>query len=341
MKEVTWYFAGLLIGPVLIIAGIVVDSSWHATDHAAHLFGGGYLFWFLGLGVMLVASVRMFLAHIGLVRSASPGGRHRLKSIRTATFSLYIVITGAGLLLLGGFLDTSWHHAHRGELDVFSPLHPYHSLVLVGLVANVAAGVRLFAAQVELSVRVGEAQSSSPLATGITPAPSGSLTILFTDMESSTALRQWLGDEKAQELVRVHNAIVRDALEAYNGSEIKHTGDGIMASFTSTVSALESAIAIQRSVAAHVEAYPEAPLRVYIGMNAGEPIAEEGDLFGTSVDLAKRICDQCQPGEILVSDVVRQLVAGKEFLFSDRGETALRGFEDPVRLYEVRWREDG
>ena len=96
----------------------------------------------------------------------------------------------------------------------------------------------------------------------------------------------------------------------------------------------------QRAVAAHVEEEQNARLRVYIGLNAGEPIAEEGDLFGTSVDLAKRICDECQPGEILISDVVRQLVAGKEFLFSDRGDTALRGFEDPVRLYEVRWRED-
>ena len=171
-------------------------------------------------------------------------------------------------------------------------------------------------------------------------------TILFTDMESSTALRQRQGDAKAQELVRVHNVIVREALAAQEGREIKHTGDGIMASFASASQALQSAIAIQRGVAAHVQEQPDAALRVYIGMNAGEPIVEEGpdgraDLFGTSVDLAKRICDQCQPGEILVSDVVRQLAAGKEFLFSDRGETALRGFEDPVRLYEVRWREEG
>jgi class 3 adenylate cyclase len=180
-------------------------------------------------------------------------------------------------------------------------------------------------------------------------APSGVAdvhTILFTDMESSTALRQRQGDAKAQELVRVHNTIVREALAAQDGSEIKHTGDGIMASFAAASQALQSAIAIQRGVAAHVEEQPDAALRVYIGMNAGEPIVEEGpdgraDLYGTSVDLAKRICDQCQPGEILVSDVVRQLAAGKEFLFSDRGETALRGFEDPVRLYEVRWREEG
>ncbi|TET98005.1 MAG: hypothetical protein E3J29_04020 [Dehalococcoidia bacterium] len=76
-------------------------------------------------------------------------------------------------------------------------------------------------------------------------------------------------------------------------------------------------------------------------MNAGEPIAEDEDLFGTAVIMAARIAAKAQGGEILASDVVRQLVAGKEFLFSDRGEVALRGFDEPVRLYEVRWREEG
>jgi len=78
---------------------------------------------------------------------------------------------------------------------------------------------------------------------------------------------------------------------------------------------------------------------VHVGLNAGEPVAEGGDLFGTAVQLARRICDQAEPGRILVSNVVRELVAGKGFLFADRGETALRGFEDPVRLFEVRWAE--
>ncbi len=112
-----------------------------------------------------------------------------------------------------------------------------------------------------------------------------------------------------------------------------------MASFPSASGALQAAIAIQRAVAAHVEEHPDPPLGVYIGLNAGEPIAEEQDLFGTAVDLARRICDHAQPGEILVSDVVRQLAAGKDFLFADQGDVALRGFEDPVRLYEVHWRE--
>ena len=173
------------------------------------------------------------------------------------------------------------------------------------------------------------------------PAAAGApLTILFTDMESSTALTQRLGDANAQELLRAHNAIVRDALGAHGGSETKHTGDGIMASFPSASGAIECALAIQRAFATRSEQHAETPLAVRIGLNAGEPVAEEEDLFGTAVQLARRICDQAEPSQVLVSDVVRQLVAGKGFLFSDRGDVALRGFEDPVRLYEVRWREE-
>ncbi len=171
------------------------------------------------------------------------------------------------------------------------------------------------------------------------PLDGGLVTILFTDMQSSTALTQRLGDAKAQEVRRAHNDIVRGALSANSGSEIKHTGDGIMASFTTASSALGCAIAIQRGVAAHIEEHPDSPLALYIGLNAGEPIVEERDLFGTSVDLAKRICDHAEAGQVLASDVVRQLAAGKDFLFSDLGETELRGFEDPVKLWEVRWRE--
>jgi len=162
------------------------------------------------------------------------------------------------------------------------------------------------------------------------------VTVLFTDMEGSTTLTQQLGDAKAQELVRSHNGIVRDALARHGGSEIKHTGDGIMASFVSTSRALECAIAIQRAVAARSEE-EGIPFRVRIGLNCGEPVVEEGDLFGTAVQLARRICDQAEPGQILASEVVRQLVAGKGFLFADLGEAALRGFEDRLRLYEVRW----
>ncbi len=165
-------------------------------------------------------------------------------------------------------------------------------------------------------------------------------TILFTDIEGSTALTQRLGDAKARDLLRDHERMVREALKAHGGSEVKTMGDGFMASFSSATKALECAIAMQRAFAQHNESAEE-PIRVRVGLNAGEPIAEEDDLFGTAVNLAARIAAKAEGGEILTSDTVRGLVAGKKFLFSDRGETAMRGFEDPVRLYELSWREEG
>jgi adenylate cyclase len=78
---------------------------------------------------------------------------------------------------------------------------------------------------------------------------------------------------------------------------------------------------------------------VRIGLNAGEPVAEEGDLFGTAVIEAARIAAAAKGGEILVSNVVRELAKGKEFVFADRGDVTLKGFEEPVRLYEVKWEE--
>ena len=161
-------------------------------------------------------------------------------------------------------------------------------------------------------------------------------TVLFTDVEGSTALTRRLGDAKAREVLRAHERMTREALKAHGGAEVKTMGDGFMASFSSATRALECAIAMQRAFATHNEAAQE-PMKVRVGLNAGEPIAEDEDLFGTAVILAARIAAKADGGEILASDVVRQLVAGKGFLFSDRGDVALRGFEDPVRLYEVRW----
>ena len=161
----------------------------------------------------------------------------------------------------------------------------------------------------------------------------GLVTILFTDITDSTALTQRLGDAKAQQLVRAHNAIVREALAVHDGTETKHTGDGIMASFPTASGALDCAIAVQRAVAER----NDPNLQVHIGLNAGEPVVEEQDLFGTSIQLARRICDHAEAGQILVSNVVRELAAGKGFLFADRADVALRGFEEPVRLCEVRW----
>lgn len=168
-------------------------------------------------------------------------------------------------------------------------------------------------------------------------ASQGLAIILFTDVEGSTALTERLGDEAARELLRAHEEIVRHQLQRHGGVEVKTMGDGFMTSFSSASSALECAIELQRALAAKSREHADTALRMRVGLNAGEPIAEGDDLFGTAVNLAARIAAEAGAGEILASDVVRQLAAGKGFLFVDRGEAALRGFEEPVRLYEVGW----
>jgi class 3 adenylate cyclase len=191
---------------------------------------------------------------------------------------------------------------------------------------------------------LGEGEEPAAAARVEPPEASAFRTVLFTDVEGSTALTDRLGDAEARDLLREHERITRDALKGHGGSEVKTMGDGFMASFSSATKALECAIAIQRAFSERNE-LAEEPIKVRIGLNAGEPIAEDdpggrGDLFGTAVNMAARIAAKAEAGEILASNVVRELVAGKEFLFNDRGDTELRGFEDPVRVYEVRWRED-
>ena len=159
--------------------------------------------------------------------------------------------------------------------------------------------------------------------------------ILFTDMEGSTATTVRMGDERAQEVVRAHNTIVRTALEGRGGRVVKSTGDGVMAAFESVSSAVHCAIDIQDRLAGHNADVPDAPIRVRIGINAGEPLAEGDDLHGIVVSTASRICDQARAGEVLVSNVVRELATGKGLRFTDAGAFELKGLEEPVRLYRV------
>ncbi|HEU4758812.1 MAG TPA: adenylate/guanylate cyclase domain-containing protein [Dehalococcoidia bacterium] len=221
---------------------------------------------------------------------------------------------------------------------------------------------------------LGEAEDAAPAEPA---ALGGFRTVLFTDVEGSTPLTQRLGDARARDVLREHERVTRECLREHGGSEVKTMGDGFMASFGSAVKALECAIAIQRAFDERNASLPARPepalsevegalegqaesqpsahgsraspraggdvgsaseaLHVRIGLNAGEPIAEEADLFGTAVIRAARIAALAQGGEILVANVVRELAEGKGFLFGDRGEVALRGFDDPVRLFEVRW----
>jgi class 3 adenylate cyclase len=165
------------------------------------------------------------------------------------------------------------------------------------------------------------------------------MTVMFTDMVGSTDMTQAQGDRAAHHVVRRHNTIVRNALAQYSGKEIKHTGDGIMATFSSAASGVEAAIAIQRAISKHNSQTPGQALHIRIGINAGEPIEEEEDLFGTTVQLAARVCARCDTDAILCSNVVKELASGRSLSFISLGAQELKGFKEQVVLYQVEWRE--
>ena len=163
-------------------------------------------------------------------------------------------------------------------------------------------------------------------------------TILFTDLEGSTSLTQRLGDARAMAVLRSHDEVIRDAVGRHGGSEVKHTGDGLMAAFPSVTGAIDCAVQIQRQFADQRGA--DVPLRVRIGMAAGEPVTEHRDFFGAVVQLAARLADRAEPGTVLVSSAIRDLAVGKGFAFRKRGTMRPKGFVEPLQVYEVLWRED-
>ena len=181
------------------------------------------------------------------------------------------------------------------------------------------------------------AEPTDEPAAAATAAPGGFRAVLFTDVVGHTEMMRRLGDERGRQVLREHEQVTRDVLREHGGAEVKTMGDGFMASFTSVVKGVECAVALQRAFEER-NASAEEPVNVRVGLNAGEPIEEDGDLFGETVILAARIAAQAEGGEVLASMAVRELCAGKGFPFADRGEKALRGFEEPVRLFEVGWR---
>ena len=162
--------------------------------------------------------------------------------------------------------------------------------------------------------------------------------IMFTDMCGSVAQTHQLGDDGHMTFVREHDRVVRYWLVVHHGREVKHTGDGIMAAFTSVASAVACAVDVQRGVRArHDEGLNG--LEVSIGISAGEPVTNDhDDLFGAAVQLAARLCGAAAAGDIIVSVAVRELCIGKPFEFSDNGRLQLKGLPEPAQSYSVTWR---
>lgn len=160
--------------------------------------------------------------------------------------------------------------------------------------------------------------------------------VMFTDLVGSTEMTARLGDARAVELVRAHDALVRRGLAQHDGREVKHTGDGIMASFASVQDAINCAAAIQLSFADY-NAKSGEPIHLRIAVHAGEPVEDSRDLFGSAVQLAARIRDSASTDEIVVSDVVRR-ACDETADFQDLGKRHFKGFAQPVQVWALEWR---
>jgi class 3 adenylate cyclase len=179
-------------------------------------------------------------------------------------------------------------------------------------------------------------EHTTPAASMASPpdAASAMAVILFTDIVDSTALTERLGDAVFRTASRTLDEQMRSAMRESGGAPVdgKVLGDGVMAVFTSAAQAIAAA---RRCI----DLSAESELRLHVGLHAGDVIREKDNVYGGAVNIASRICGLSAPGEVLVSDIVRGLArtsAGVEF--ADRGEHALKGIDDAVRLYEVRWR---
>lgn len=199
-------------------------------------------------------------------------------------------------------------------------------------------------------------QAERPDLSGHT-APDGTVTIMFTDIEGSTALNVALGDDRWMALLAEHNRLIRACLAEHRGFEVKTEGDAFMAAFRSARDALRCARAIQeaitgRQLAATTPSSQEAhgdsrasdpgpqsfPVRVRVGLHTGEPVRQGNDFFGTHVVLASRIAGQAKGGEVLVSGLLRELVASSgEFAFEARAPVALKGLAGDHTLHALLW----
>lgn len=169
----------------------------------------------------------------------------------------------------------------------------------------------------------------------------GVVTLLFTDLVASTELLARVGDDAAEELRRVHFGLLRNAISTGGGQEVKTLGDGLMVAFTSSLQAIRSAVAIQQATEEHNGRNPELPLRVRIGLHAGEPVQADDDFHGTAVVIAKRLCDTADGGQILASDLVRELVGSRgSFLFRPAGRLRLKGLPEPVSAATIEWQAE-
>jgi class 3 adenylate cyclase len=168
--------------------------------------------------------------------------------------------------------------------------------------------------------------------------PSGTLTMMVTDMVDSTALAERIGDRRWIDVLGDHNVLVREQVTRHGGTEIKAQGDGFLVVFSSARRAILAAVDVQRALAHYRDEHPEHPVEVRIGLHTGEIVDVDGDVFGQNVVVAARIADHAAPGEVVVSALTRDLtVSGGDLSFGPPQEVELKGLSQPWRVHRVSW----
>jgi len=166
------------------------------------------------------------------------------------------------------------------------------------------------------------------------------LTFLFTDLVGSTRLIDRLGDHAGEQVMRGHFAMLRSAISQHDGHVVKTLGDGIMAIFRRPDDGVSCSIAMQHGVIRHNGANPDVELAMRVGVHCGPAIRMAGDYYGIPVNIAKRLCDHCTGGQVLVSEAVRSGVQSDRPLdFLEIGGLLFKGLSAPVSTVELLWKK--
>jgi class 3 adenylate cyclase len=341
-EDANWTVSMALLSEVAAYLGDVPRAAWlyeRLLPYARTtiVVGGGWACHgsaerFLGLLAMALGRYEAADRHLRTARRANASiGAHPLVAIGRLDHARLLALRDApgdrerANDLLGQVLESGYDLGMRALVDRALALR----VRLQGIEsADVRSSIDAVASVVE---------EERPDLRGHT-APDGTVTILFSDIESSTELNERLGDQRFLELLREHNEIVRDEVRAHRGFEVKAQGDGFMIAFASPRDGVDCSIAIQRALSARMEDGGAEPIHVRMGLHTGEAIRERDDFFGRNVVLAARIAAQARGGEILVSAPLKELAgADGEVSFGDPRELGLKGLSGMHTVHPVEW----
>lgn len=272
--------------------------------------------------------------------------RHQPRPTVSEILPILLVVASVALIAVGFLWQRERRHAGRLERELaderakrrgLAPLPPLKTVLQAATrVREEGLGEVLRSSFEELA---GWAEEADPELRRLA-ARDGTLTILFSDIEDSTALNEQLGDRSWLKVLGAHDKIVRECAGRHGGNVVKSQGDGFMIAFASAEGAVRSAIEIQRALVSGPRRLRRTPIAVRIGVHTGPALEKGGDLFGRNVALAARVADQARGGEILVTaEVSEAAVEADDLVFADPREVELKGLPGSHRLVAVGWQD--